>query len=56
MGFLDALKAKAEYAAVPVIIHSSAPSRAPKGATRVLQKPLKLERLLAAVAAYCKKP
>ena len=32
---------------------SSAPSRAPSGVTRVLQKPLQPERLLSTVREYC---
>jgi CheY-like chemotaxis protein len=51
--FFDQFRLRAEYANVPVIVHSSAPSRAPAGVTRVLQKPLRLERLLAVVQEYC---
>ena len=51
--FFAALKARPELADVPVVIHSSAPSRAPVGATRVLQKPLALERLISVVHEYC---
>ena len=50
--FFDAFKARAELASVPVVVHSSAPSRAPDG-VRVIQKPLKLERLLSVVHEYC---
>ena len=51
--FFDALRARPEFAAVPVVVHSSAPTRAPAGVTRVLQKPLQPERLLSAVREYC---
>ena len=51
--FFDAFKAHAELASVPVVIHSSAPSRAPVGATRVLKKPLRLDSLLAVVREFC---
>lgn len=51
--FFDAFKARPEFASVPVVVHSSAPSRAPAGVARVLQKPLKLERLLSVVQEHC---
>jgi two-component system chemotaxis response regulator CheY len=51
--FFEAFKARPESVAVPVVIHSSAPGRAPEGATRILQKPLRLESLLAVVQEYC---
>jgi CheY-like chemotaxis protein len=38
---------------VPVIVHSSAPKRAPEGVTRVLAKPLALEKLLGVVREFC---
>ena len=38
---------------VPVVVHSSAAGQAPAGVTRVLQKPLMLERLLSVVREYC---
>lgn len=50
--FLKELRARAEYAAVPVVVHSSSPVHAP-GATRVLTKPLELERLLDVVREFC---
>lgn len=53
--FFDAFKARPELAGVPVIIHSSAPNRAPEGVTRVLRKPLKLEQLLAVAHEFCAK-
>jgi CheY-like chemotaxis protein len=51
--FFAALRALPGLQAVPVIVHTSAPSRAPIGVTRVLQKPLKLDRLLEVVHEYC---
>jgi CheY-like chemotaxis protein len=51
--FFDALRARPEFAAVPVIVHSSAPRRAPEGVTRVLAKPLRPEELLATVREFC---
>lgn len=54
--FFAAFKALPQSASVPVVVHSSAPSRAPEGVTRVLQKPLKLERLLAVVKEFCGQP
>ncbi len=51
--FFDAVKKRPELRDVPIVVHSSAPSRAPRGVTRVLQKPLKLDRLVATVQQYC---
>ena len=51
--FFDKVRERPELASVPVIIHSSAASRAPVGATRVLQKPLAFDSLLSIVAEYC---
>jgi CheY-like chemotaxis protein len=51
--FLAEMRTRPALAAVPVIIHSSAASQAPQGATRVLRKPLELERLLSVVREYC---
>ena len=42
-----------EFASVPVVVHTSAVAGAPAGATRVLQKPLKFDRLLSVVKEYC---
>jgi CheY-like chemotaxis protein len=50
---LERVRERPELASVPIIIHSSATSRAPQGATRVLQKPLMLDRLLSTVQEYC---
>ena len=51
--FLAQLRARPALADTPVIVHSSAPNQAPAGATRVLQKPLALDRLLSVVSEYC---
>lgn len=51
--FFERFRQQPAYAEVPVVIHSSAPSRAPDGVTRVLQKPLQLDRLLSVVREYC---
>lgn len=51
--FMEKLRARAELASVPVIVHSSAPGRAPAGATRVFQKPMVFERLLSVVREHC---
>jgi CheY-like chemotaxis protein len=51
--FLDEVKARPELASVPVVVQTSAPSRAPQGVARVLQKPLQLDRLLSVVHDYC---
>jgi CheY-like chemotaxis protein len=49
----ERVRERPELATVPIIIHSSATNRAPDGATRVLQKPLMLDRLLSTVQEYC---
>lgn len=51
--FFDALKAQKEFEKIPVIITTSAPNRAPVGATRVLQKPLSLDRIVSTVQEFC---
>ncbi|MDP9149155.1 MAG: response regulator [Myxococcota bacterium] len=51
--FYEQMRRRPGLANVPVVVHSSAPSRAPAGVTRVLQKPVKLESLLAVVHEYC---
>ena len=51
--FFAQMRQRPELAAVPVVVHSSAPGQAPPGVTRVLQKPLMFERLLAVVKEYC---
>jgi CheY-like chemotaxis protein len=51
--FFKEMRARPKYAAVPVVVHSSAPAAAPPGATRVLTKPLELDRLLDVVREFC---
>ncbi len=51
--FLDAFRAMPLGQRTPVVITSSAPSRAPHFATRVLVKPMKLVSLLEAAHEYC---
>lgn len=51
--FFEKVREQPQLSSVPIIVHSSAPSRAPRGVARVLQKPLGLDRLLSAVQEYC---
>ncbi len=51
--FFREIRARSKFAAVPIIVHSSAPAGAPQGATRVLAKPVELERLLDVVREFC---
>jgi CheY-like chemotaxis protein len=51
--FFEKMRTQAAFASVPVVVHTSAPSRAPAGVARVLQKPVMFERLLAVVQEYC---
>jgi CheY-like chemotaxis protein len=51
--FLAKMRQRVELAAVPVVVHSSAPGRSPLGVARVLQKPVAFERLLDIVREYC---
>jgi CheY-like chemotaxis protein len=51
--FFAEMRQRKELGAVPVIIYTSSPARAPRGATRVLQKPMTFERLLSTVREYC---
>ncbi|MDB4993911.1 MAG: chemotaxis protein CheY [Myxococcaceae bacterium] len=51
--FFQRMRANPKLANVPVIVHSSEPAEAPDGVTRVLQKPVALERLLSVVQEYC---
>lgn len=47
------LKRRSELDGVPIVVYSSVANRAPKGATRVLRKPLTFNELLATVREYC---
>ncbi len=51
--FFDAFRARPGMERVPVVVHTSSSASAPEGASRVLQKPLKLQRLLDVVHEYC---
>jgi CheY-like chemotaxis protein len=51
--FFKEMRSRPKYAAVPIVVHSSTPAAAPAGATRVLGKPLELERLLEVVREFC---
>jgi CheY-like chemotaxis protein len=53
--FFEKMRQRPELASVPVIVHSSAPSRAPQGVTRVLQKPMVFDRLISVVSEYCER-
>jgi CheY-like chemotaxis protein len=50
--FFSELQSRPTLATVPVVVHTSEPRQAPEG-VRVLQKPIKLDRLLAVVHEYC---
>lgn len=49
----EKIRERSEFASVPVVVHTSAAAGAPAGATRVLQKPLRFDRLLSVVKEYC---
>jgi CheY-like chemotaxis protein len=51
--FFEKMRARPELRGVAVVVHSSAPSRAPEGVTRVLRKPIEPEILLSVVREYC---
>jgi CheY-like chemotaxis protein len=51
--FFMKMRERPEFASVPVVVHSSAADRAPAGVTRVLKKPVELDRLLSVVGEYC---
>jgi CheY-like chemotaxis protein len=51
--FVAQARTQPQLAEVPIIVHSSATNEAPAGATAVLRKPIKLERLLSVVGQYC---
>ena|SRR5687768_12513672 len=51
--FFMKMRERPEFASVPVVVHSSAADRAPDGVTRVLKKPVELDRLLSVVGEYC---
>jgi CheY-like chemotaxis protein len=51
--FYEQMRRRPELASVPVIVHSSSPSSAPLGVTRVLRKPVMLDSLLSVVREFC---
>lgn len=51
--FFATLRARPELASIPVVVHSSAPDAPREGVAHVLQKPLRLQRLLSVVREYC---
>ena len=51
--FFEKMRARPELTSVPVVVQSSAPSRAPAGVALVLKKPVEPERLLSVVREYC---
>ena len=51
--FVAQARTQPELANLPIIVHSSATNEAPAGATAVLRKPMKLDRLLSIVGQYC---
>lgn len=51
--FFATLRQRPEFADVPVVVHSSAASRAPEGVARVVRKPVNLDRLLTVVGEFC---
>jgi CheY-like chemotaxis protein len=51
--FYEKMRARLEFASVPVVVHSSSPSRAPEGVSVVLKKPVHPEHLLSVVRRYC---
>ncbi len=51
--FFAKMRERPELCDVPVIVHSSASSRAPAGVTRVLQKPVLFDQLISVVSEYC---
>jgi DNA-binding response OmpR family regulator len=51
--FFEAMRRRSELDAVPVLVYSSATHQAPRGVTRVIQKPLTFEQLLTTVREYC---
>ena len=51
--FVHELRQRVRFAAVPIIVHSSATGPAPATVARVLKKPVPFEGLLATVREYC---
>lgn len=51
--FVDSIRKRSDLATVPIVVHSSASGPAPRGVTRMLQKPMALESLLTIVREFC---
>jgi CheY-like chemotaxis protein len=51
--FVERMRQHAEWAAIPIVVHSSAPAPPSAGVTRVIQKPMLFERLISIVREYC---
>jgi CheY-like chemotaxis protein len=51
--FVERMRQRAELAAIPVVVHSSAPAPPPADVTRVVQKPMLFDRLISIVREYC---
>ncbi|HEY8090774.1 MAG TPA: response regulator [Polyangiaceae bacterium] len=51
--FFNAMKADVALAKIPIVVVTSSPSQAPSGANRIMQKPLKLERVVSTVREFC---
>jgi CheY-like chemotaxis protein len=51
--FYALMQTRPEFAAIPVVVHTSAPGGAPAGVARVVRKPLELAGLLSLVREFC---
>ncbi len=51
--FVEKMRQRAEWAAIPIVVHSSAPAPPSTGVTRVIQKPMLFERLISIAREYC---
>ena len=51
--FYEKLRERPGLASVPVVVHSSSPAQAPAGVTRVLRKPVQMDRLISVIHEYC---
>jgi CheY-like chemotaxis protein len=51
--FVEKMRQRAEWAAIPIVVHSSAPAPPSAGVTRVIQKPMLFERLISIAREYC---
>ena len=51
--FVEQLRTRAEFATVPIIVHTAASGPPPATVARVLKKPFPFDGLLATVRQYC---